>query len=310
MEHEHTIDQFIDTGAGTEKIGRLEKKIQTQFEQQDAREIKSIEREKTDQEKWIIEQVNNDLNTWRSRFGLPIYEAPETIVHIIPSENWKSRSGGETVPLYQEVAIADDPEPLVVAERIHHELTHVHSYTAIDAGPTRVQDYRLGLSGYTRPDHQRYHNILNEGVTAELTRQFMMHLREDAAFKAQRTATENVFAHVPEATDRAGEPIFQDDVYMVEAKPIGENQNQLVAKHIAYREERRAVLQLLKHLEKKTGAPSEQTLNELFRSMFTGNLLTTGKRIDRAFGRGAFRRLAVPKTLKDFQGVVTSLVES
>src|SRR5438093_845346 len=95
-----SIDHYIDSGAGEEKLDRVRHKIASTFEHQNARDINLREREKNDIDRFIIGLADADLNRWRQELKLPEYHVPENNIHIIPTDKWESRAsrGGEFVP--------------------------------------------------------------------------------------------------------------------------------------------------------------------------------------------------------------------
>ena len=138
----------------------------------------------------------------------------------------------------------------------------------------------------------RYFNNLNEAVTEELVKRFILDpvVRENPLFKYELEETERLKREYGEVRYKSGEKFFPDDVYWAKEDAEGN----LSGRILTYPQERRilnALIDRLFEINKGQFKEREQVFDVFAKAMFSGNILPLGRLIDGSFGEGIFRKI-------------------
>lgn len=288
------VDHIFNSDSSTEMNERAQKHIANTFESQDFKDFKDVELEKTLEQLAILDLNNQVLNQWRERFALPPFTVPEKNVHLLPREAWAAEGkNGMFRVSRQGIALRQQDSNLEFAETSFHEMMHFHSYTAVEALPERLVDYRFGFEVLERPGLHRHFTPLNEGITAELTKRFIVEHLNHPLFAAEHAMTEKLRAEDPEAMSTKNNRLFTEETFFATIKPRPDGKPTLFTNKISYAPARQALHLLSEAVAQHHVRPisKEQAMDHFFKAAFTGNLLPIAKVLERTYGRGTFRRL-------------------
>ena len=249
------------------------------------------ESEKTVGEVKICERLNIFIDKLAEIYGGPSLEIIPEQIHIFNTDdrfgnggrNGKlSDSGGHFDSSTQNILIDRGITEVSTAHKIAHEMIHKKSYGAIqitmpnNEGDSEVDfRYRVGFQMKTRDGKQNFFTLIEEALTEELSMSLMNLLSQEGIIKVNKD---------PEIMKSKG----FDPREVQETYPNG------ILLSFVYKKERDALRNLI---NKITGKNSELTYEEVFemfcRGKFSGNVLEIGKLIERTFGLGTLRKLAI-----------------
>ena len=280
------------------------------------------EREKTEEDYLMIDRAGRELTLLRGRFGLPPLVFSPDAVHFIDSDHILDNGkvlGGGLSPYEQMVHSGTWKSPAIRMEVLFHELAHLNSYAAFqeeldkDDGGIDVGVYRLGLEVHKRElrngKREGYLRWMNEAVTEELTRKFILSLKlDDPEFgyvaALRKSHIEHYFKTHPEFAEQYGNTPEE----VADIEPVRDAEGKSPVVRFAYPDERMMLYSLFDKLyernpEQFAGKTQEEVHEELFdmltRAMFTGNILPFGRLFNDTFGRGKFREFAHLQTTEE-----------
>lgn len=269
--------------------------------------------EKTSEQVQVIELANKVTDEFLISLGLPPFPVPADNIHIV--EELKDDRDGLRGTFHSDeqlVRAIDDPNLLIFANKIIHEMLHFKSHGARQKIAGQDADiygtYRGGFHSVSRDASREYFSIFDEALT------------ELAAKKITETIKKNKPAFMAkeiEETESASQSLTpeQRDKYTV-VVPLPENdpRRQSGATRTAYGGylQERAALNMLfqKIYTKNSGKYSSisDVENVFFKGKFQGNLLQAGRLVDDTFGNGAFRTLGISsQNTDDFRHYVEKL---
>ena len=159
------IDRIISSEYSETQLKQAQEQLDAVFSNQEYQDLIAIEREKSPEERELIELSNEVLNGYRKRYGLPEFQVPEKNIHVIQNEYWPaSGKNGAFKPNRQGVMMASLSNPLEFGHTLFHEMTHFHSYIALEIKEARADSYRHGIEVVTRPDGQQLFTSMNEAI--------------------------------------------------------------------------------------------------------------------------------------------------
>lgn len=325
MEKYPSFERVVGKISEEEKTEILERKAET-FNDQYFEELEGKEREKTLEELEIIDLVNRATNEVLQEYGGESFDIPAENIHIILEEMWpdkESKSSAFYNTIKQAVAVRDQPAKVVFLKKLFHELLHFKSYKSLqvtDNDQPHLRSYRVGLSVVSRDGEKMYLNIINEAVTEELNKRFVIKLLNNPLVLKEWQQTRSVINKYPNSVTEDDEPLFDDDTYYAKVvnkdtwkDSIGrlfgttKKPRTIFSERFTYKNERDTLNSLIDRLyEKNLGdfLDREEVFRLFAEGMFSGNLLTVGKLIEKTFGAGTFRKIGElsrdPREQKEF----------
>ncbi len=121
----------------------------------------------------------------------------------------------------ERVVMREGVSKMAFMKTLFHELVHFKSYNAVQVttGKDRESmEYRTGLSTITRDGKKEHLLNLNEAVTEELTKRYVLKLFEHPMFMQEKEKTADIIFRNPNAVTNTGEPLFNEDTFFVTEK--------------------------------------------------------------------------------------------
>jgi len=281
------------------------------FDNQVFEELKGKEREKTPEEIQIISFANEATNNIRQQYGLENFDIPPKNIHIINEESWpEGKNIAFYKPMFQAIAMREQPAKIVFMEKIFHEMLHFKSYNALQVTSTenpKLEGYRVGFSMQTRDGKKLYFTNLNEAVTEEMTKRFITKNLDNPLFSDEINQTGDIIKKYPRALTESGEPIFSEDTFYAEiegkkswGKAIGrlfgsqEKSKIIKTEAFVYKPERKILNKLIDEVFERNSEKfqdREEVFEVFAKGMMTGNILPVGRLIEKTFGIGTLRRI-------------------
>lgn len=309
MERFSSFKRVVGAASELEKQEILDKHADI-YAEQDFPEIERFEREKTPEEQAILELANNATNELLQKYEVEGFSIPDKNIHIIPEKDWHREKGSALYnSMAQAIAIREAPAKIVFLKKVFHEMLHFKSYNALQVisdAKAKVDEYRVGLVVVTRDGEKRFFKFLNEAVTEELTKKFIVRLFDDPLFLRERERTAEIMNRYPNARTSQGSMLFNGEVFYADTldddtwkdaigRVFGRERNRaLISESFTHEAERDFLSSLVDRLYQKnlTEFNSQEEIFDLFaKAALSGNLLRIGKLIDRTFGRGTFCKI-------------------
>lgn len=272
--------------------------------------LEKIEKDKTPEDKIIIELVNEATDEVLGKYGIEGFVVPENNIHIINEKDWPDDRGSAFYnSMAQSVAVREAPAKIVFLKKLFHEMLHFKSYNALQVttgDDSKIDQYRVGLTVVTRDGERQYFKFLNEAVTEELTKRFSTQLFDEEIFSEEQERTYEIMERYPDCKRNNGERLFDGEVFYAETmdsdtwkdavgRIFGKERNrEIMTEGFTYREEREFLSLLVYRLyDANTDyfKDREEVFDLFAKAALTGNLLTIGKLIDKTFGQGTFRKI-------------------
>jgi hypothetical protein len=230
----------------------------------------------------VVEFLNPKLQVFLVRYGLdaPVDITVEDV--ILPNVEAvkkntgedlfaEGKAGGHYFPLHSQIGLyEEDPKILI------HEMVHMQSFQSWKSEDNVVSERRMGMA-ITDKNQDRYYAWLNEAITEELTRRFVI---DDLANQ-----------EVLYAQEKLGELRKQYKKERLKKKFGLGNKNW---DGFAYFEERQKFSQLVRAIYKKNKdmyANEEEVFRLFTEAALNGRLLPLAREIEKTYGKGAFRQL-------------------
>lgn len=295
MEHESTISRIYGLHSHVIEAG-----VAHTFRNQEPvlkrLGIDIVEEEKTPEEKEIISLVNFHINQLTSRTELGELSIPEANIHILPTNyDFFSMDGkvldGITSPINQAIIVSRNRSNLSTASILFHEMIHLRGHTAFVNIGGYLSDYRSGLE-VVKNNFSRFH-CLNEAVTEELTREFILRYHDHPLFRNDIEEVKTISAASAEKFNPYNtftQDLEKDGLLLPQEQSDGSNT--LVG--FAYPIERNALNELIDRLHyfnPDRFKTRKQIFNKFVNGLFTGHIYELGKLIDGTFGKGTFRKI-------------------
>lgn len=289
------------------------------------------EEEKTERQLQILGLVDSELNSLRRKFKLPEYHIPNKNTHIVSREKWPHEQPAHYDPATGATYFRRPSSDLEFADHAFHEQLHQHTYGALEVLPGEeaplIRYYRMGLEVYSRPDHRRNFEMLNEAVTATLEQPFIMDIRNRPEFAAERIETEKILAKFQDKLLAQGVDLDPDELYQLWIETEDGERVDLEAlprlratrpevervgirvRGVSYDLERKAFRQLVEKIIARTGTSEDgqEIFAKFSKAAFTGNVLGIGKLLDKTFGVGTYRALGEQADEEQFTAFINSL---
>ncbi|MFA6565619.1 MAG: hypothetical protein WCT48_02655 [Candidatus Paceibacterota bacterium] len=305
FEKTSSLDRIVGNLSDEQKQAVFDR-FKIRFETTDIAKINELEKEKTSEEKQILAEINMATNALRKKFGLPDFDIPEENMHLIRKEEWAAEGDtGVCLPELQQILLRERERNIHFLDTAFHEAVHFKSYNAIQqlADCDETANYRHGLRIWPRstrskekpeplPDGQSYFQDLNEAVTEELTRQYIMTQTENPLYAKD-------FAETKELKEEAlkkgmFKTLLNPDIFSLYKR---EGDDAIHAEKFAYPAERLALYQIRNQIfqeNRDTFQSTEEVLDVFARAMFTGNMFELSRLMEKTFGKGTMRAIGTP----------------
>src|SRR3989344_353913 len=299
-----------------EKKAAILKQRKDIFEKQQFKDLRELEKEKTPEELYVINLVNDVTNQVCRDLGLEDFNIAEKNVHVIKKEKWfrkESETEGFCEPLRGFVLMQERLPRIVFARNLLHEMIHMKLWNAAqmtrDATP-KLRMYLSGISTTMRDGSRRVLNTINEAVIEELAIRYFPRIMSNSIFADEIRSTEDLLSQFPIA-EINGVPLDVRDpeygVYYIEPTNPQEP-NMRTKTYRSLRPKERAILKLLvgkiKDGEKDAFKDRDEVFFLFARSVATGDLVPLWNVIDRIFPNGTFNKIAElddkPEELREF----------
>ena len=215
-------------------------------------------------------------------------------------------SQGEVAISYPELErliFLERERNILLGESIHHEEVHAKSFNAVQklTDCDDVVMYRHGLRIMPRslekitslPDDVAlsYFKDLNEAVTEELTRQYVMSQVNNSLYADDFAETKELRAY---AKKNGLYQLLDDEIYSLFRIP---GKDMIYSASFGYKSERMALYQIRKTLFEKYPnkfKSTEEALDVFARAMFTGHMFELSNLMEETFGKGTMRAIGTP----------------
>ncbi len=330
MEKSSSFERVV--GNIPEKIkGKIIGDMEEAFVDQDFDGLKEKEREKTLKELKIISLANDLTNEIRRKYGLDDFDIPGENIHIIKKEAWeKEKHLKNEVAFYspdnQTIAIKDESPGIVFLHNVFHELLHFKSYNALQftlGEKSKVMLYRLGFFIKGRKNNEEFFDNINEAITEDLTKKFVLKIYLDPLFSKDLKKTKEVISKYPDMIDSQGEFLIKkEDMFYaaIKKRTLGEliddffckeRMTRMSVEEFTYARQRKNLNILIDKLFERNRDyfKNREEIFELFvKGMVTGNILPIGRLIEKTFGNGTFRKIGeLDSKIEDQRRFIESL---
>lgn len=268
-----SIDKVYGEGENEPEESRFLNLAKEQFLSHSDRELEHGEIEKDPRTLKAIDLINEYTDKIRASCGLPSFSVPSENIYIIKEEYWPNPGSSAVFDPEREcIKVSQEDNFIMLVKRICHEIIHFKSYGAVkilQKDTRNVIQYRCGIEIQGASNQQTYFTLLNEAVTEELARRFILDLIEKNHILIKK-----------------------------EIKSMGIISSNLEADspvYFSYEEERKKLYDLIDKLfdsNQDLFKNKEEVFFVFVRAMLTGYLVELAKLIEKTQGGGAFRRLA------------------
>lgn len=226
------------------KKRRLQEHYKALFESQNIPELQQMEREKSLEEKRIIQLANDVSNSILQKYGADRFDIPEKNVHLLKPGHWLPGShlqhlDGAWIQAWQAIAVRQYPKRLCLGDLMVHEMTHgklsnveqmdtkedpqfglLMNQTGIHPVAMGVKERDVilplstGLQMYSRDGNTIYLNALNEALSTELTKRHTIRMFKDPVFSKEMRETAKWKKKYPTQLAH-GIPLSSSEIYCV-----------------------------------------------------------------------------------------------
>ena len=314
-----------DTGAISRVVGTTDKEVQLQasmqidfFKNEDISEIRKLEMKKTPEEMQALSLINQEINNLRSKYDLPIFEMNTDDILCIKSSGWKKVTeefnvseftGGFWNKEVQKIFLAEESITVPMksgleksltafSHTVFHESIHRASHNAVSLHQYedifQLGYYRIGLDLLSKKPEQgnkRFFEFLNEGITEELTKNFVESMRNNPLFLDETKETQALFSEA----EKKGFP--PEEFVVLKAGTFDDDGSLFFSGNMfTYLESRgflKTITEILFEKNKEKFKDQEEVFVVFEKAAFTrSGILSLGKLIDGTFGVGTFRKIA------------------
>jgi len=269
---------------------------------------KDEEREKTPEEKEIIESIVTELNTFLSQYGARPLELKDTHIHILDRSKMSQEAvdylemrfptaSGYYQKETQDIIVLGWKiiSPLELAKVITHELIHFLGYNSViidEENKDGFKSHRTGLAVQPKNAEipltgMKYFNEINEAVTEELVRRFYARLRNISLLTEEYDKVMNV-----------REKYSVPDIAAIRIQRVDTPQGpatEATLKEHAYPKFREKLNLLIREIyeKRKSDFASDEDVFAIFvKAAMTGEVKELATLIDSTLGVGTFKKIA------------------
>lgn len=310
---ESPIERVIGPGFETEDYELAQEYLRQRFKIQDFESLRGVEREKTEEEKEIINWVNDNTNELLILYDARPIDIPSSNIHIIPDRQWFEKIGLENAAAFynfsiQGILYRDTGLRSLLAYSTFHETLHIKFHQAAQYVEGRenkgLVSYRsgLGLSSEKRENFETQFRKINEAVIETLAINFW----DERISKDERFGGEikNLGIAKDVLRNNRKDWVGENDLSEEEVETWLDELNAVIvpeepgekSKYIyfSYPDERAALGYLINALyesNRKIFKTSGEIFDLFVKSAITGHMVELAKLIDKTGGTGTFERL-------------------
>lgn len=272
---------------------------------EDRKFISRYEYPKTDQEKFLIEFVNFQINHMRKSLGLAAHTIPHNNYYILPSEVYNSKTGkgsnGFAAPKRQVVLLRASTlreSPLALAGTIFHETLHLNGHLClrleertgkiVKKVPVRmgveVQSMIMGEHGF---EYHSHFSGLHEAIVSHYQKEFIPKLQNISFLQKEFKNLKSLTFEKTKKKIAQQEYVQMDDI-------VWANKETTRFLAVNYSEQRKVFNFICDKIAEKLPQQfenSDMVYREFLRAHFTGRMLPLARVIESIFDEGSFRRL-------------------
>jgi hypothetical protein len=273
-----------------------------QFSEKQIAELKTEEREKTDEEKEGIKIANELTNEILRELGLREFDVPLENIHFISAKAWEHASNGDTemfaAPRRQAIFVkADYPQRARInkALSLFHEMIHAKGHISIEVDSDTDKDfYRSGLMTHatyqksSRSGYANWFDGLNEAVVTQMEQDYAERVLNSNPFLRDQLE----YMNSEEAQKLKADYAKKHSRDPSEIEWIGRDGDEIEAYLQGYRKQRRILNYVVDQIYADGGFESRDDVMKLFfAAHFKDSLLPIGRLVEKSFGKGAFEFL-------------------
>lgn len=260
-----------------------------------------IEREKTERETQIIQDILVKLQEFLREYGIESLNLTLDHIHVVDEVSLSTEqkeafgipeeSGGFYMEGRQGIVVFSSDDDLTFAERVAHECVHANSFVSFTAQDGKYAVRRTGLTGLDENGKRYFHN-LNEGLTEELTKRFDRKYFDKMPSLSDAVKEREEFIASVKSENPSSDTDEIQSVRTIQ-KPDGEWET--IIEEYVYPSERKEFLSLINTIYEKNRAKftSPEDVFMLFvKAAFTGRILDIARLIENTLGSGSFKQLA------------------
>ncbi len=281
-------------------------------------ELIPFEREKTERELHIINDVLYQLPKFLVEYGIESLQLTSNHIHIVDETSLTpgqknthgilDETGGYYMEDRQGVVAFSSSDDLIFAERVAHEAIHANSFSSFTREKSGYKLRRMGLTILDNEGRRYFHN-LNEGLTEELVKRFDKKYSEEIPSLSKAVARrKELIASIKSRNPKAN----TDEIKSVITEQEPDGQWKTTISEYVYSKERREFSKLTQDLYEKNRDrfTSLEDVSRLFiQAAFTGRLLEIGKLIEDTLGEGSLRKFGEKTEWKKKEVLVKSHVK-
>ncbi|MBI2064881.1 MAG: hypothetical protein HYT62_02405 [Candidatus Yanofskybacteria bacterium] len=298
-----TISKFI--GDSPEQNRKMRELLEARFK---SGYLEPAEREKTEEEKKFLKDINEKMAVFIRRYGGDPIEISANLIKFI---DWSKLSpdqaqlfatkfkdgffslDGQRIVIFKGTNPAY-PNRVGLANLVGHELIHANSFQSLIVNPDTdlsSRHERIGLSiANEGPD---IFQDLNEAITAELNIRFHNEFLKDIEFTVEE------FRKLKKLTEdiqtRAKDPSKFSDIASVHQIPLPDKSTRVTISPFEYAQQRlqfNKIIDKINELNPDMFGDREEIFNIFARAMLTGEVKQLTELVENTFGRGTFKKLA------------------
>jgi hypothetical protein len=253
-------------------------------------------------ERAVVLRAMSDLSEKRRLLGLSRRELSEGTLRLLDWGRQRKTEGEGGIDVETQEVFAAAPSDFSLLKFAYHELAHLNSFAEMTMKKTedgvQIAGSRMGLSESVRDNNgvpTRMLGGLNEALTEELARRFLLSLSDDDEDFKEVISSRN--ARVAKYIATSGDnfsPQDKDEIVDIHELPTGEE----YPAYFTYRTERAALRLLIAKIaerEEDGGTKTENTRDDVFEEFLgaamTGDNTSLRMRIDSVFGDGTFAEM-------------------
>jgi hypothetical protein len=287
-----SIEKVVGKGVSEEEKGLFIRRFKEKFDEQKFEKLRGFERKKTPDELKIISFVNEETNKLLEKFGLRKFDIPPENIHILTREKW----GEEDYPAIfghdaQTVVMRENESRTGFAARVFHEMIHFKSGSTLLVKKEGQKEFftkiRFGLEIPEKGGSKNYFKNLNEGITEQLTKQFIGSLVDNPLFQEEIKETRKIIKQYPQAV------AVKEGLFFLKILPKNQaGEPQIFGEWLGYKTERSILNTLINKLferNKDNFKNRKEIFDRFVEAMLEGNIISLGHLINSTFGKGTMR---------------------
>jgi hypothetical protein len=289
-------------GASPAESKKIMERMRIRFEDTYFPQFSPFEKEKTEKELLVIEDVNKATNELRKKRGLEPFDIPPDNIHILKKDkSLPNLIGGFTNPMEGFILIQGADTALQLGKHVFHEMEHakVHNIVQVLPESGEIYPFRQGLEVYPRRQIDRilfpkpetcYFRELSESVVEEYARRYVMSQLDNPLYTDDFAQTKLLREEVLKRSQYSlllNPEIFQ--FYLLD--------NDIICEEFSYRKHRESLYRIRLALSQKYPEKfedSEDVLDLFGDAMFTGKTLELSRLMEKIFGKGTMRAIGTP----------------